>query len=56
MFPIKDTHFVPKDKKPYINTMLFSLKQNMNSGGTGCSVCLYILSTAFSIKIHLFSV
>lgn len=56
MFPIKDTNFGPKDKKPYINTVLFSLKQNMNSGGTGCFICLYILSTAFAIKIHLFSV
>lgn len=56
MFPIKDTNFGPNDKKPYLNTVLFSLKQNMNCGGTGCFICLYILNTAFSIKVHLFSV
>lgn len=27
----------------------------MNCNGTRCLICLYILSTAFSVKIHLFS-
>lgn len=49
MFSIEDAQTWSKDA-------LFSSKQNMNYGGTGCFICLYILSTTFSTKIHQFSV